>query len=531
MNDSAINAYDEVPYESVAATHSHPAHLATLATLFGMNPRVVDRCRVLELGCAEGGNLIPLACSLAQSQFLGIDYSQRQIEAGQQTIKRLGLKNIELRHADIREYRSERASFDYVLAHGVYSWVPSDVRPRLLEVCGESLAPNGVAFVSHNTYPGCHMRKMVREMMLFHIRNCSDARQQVTEARELLTFLIDSVPDEHTAYRAALNWELAHIKPFDDHQMRHDLLEAEYDAITFSEFTERAGQHRLQYLADAKFATMLPRNFGSETFEKLKSFSRNVIDVEQYMDFLRNRTYRETLLCHNNIRIERNIAPEKISGLYVASSLKPVSEQPEIESSREELFQNGAGGELRTSRPLAKAAVMRLIDVWPRNMVFSELLDHARSRVQVEASQTAPPHEASHSDLDRDALSETLLHCFSNGLVELSVCPSTFTLAVEKRPLAGSLVRLQAETGQVVTNQRHEMIKVDSLQRLLLQKLDGQRDNDQLLEMLVDFAAQGTLTLERNGQPITDRLELRDQLADRLNAGLRGLANAALLVN
>ena len=67
-----------------------------MATLLDLNPPSVEACRVLEIGCACGGNIIPMAESLPQSQFVGIDLSERQIAIGQRAIERLSLQNIEL---------------------------------------------------------------------------------------------------------------------------------------------------------------------------------------------------------------------------------------------------------------------------------------------------------------------------------------------------------------------------------------------------------------------------------------------------
>ena len=72
-----ITPYDAVPYESKSFPQTHPDRLATLGRLFGMNPAPVTHSRVLELGCAGGGNLIPMAFHLPENDFLGIDLSHR----------------------------------------------------------------------------------------------------------------------------------------------------------------------------------------------------------------------------------------------------------------------------------------------------------------------------------------------------------------------------------------------------------------------------------------------------------------------
>jgi cyclopropane fatty-acyl-phospholipid synthase-like methyltransferase len=146
-------SYDEVPYESHPFPQTHPDRLATIATLLGLRPPPVQRCRVLELGCAAGGNLIPMALGLPQSSFVGIDLSAVEVAEGQQLIAQLGLKNVQLRHLSILDAGPDLGRFDYILCHGVYSWVPTAVQDKILDVCKHNLSPHGVAYVSYNTLP------------------------------------------------------------------------------------------------------------------------------------------------------------------------------------------------------------------------------------------------------------------------------------------------------------------------------------------------------------------------------------------
>lgn len=121
----ASTAYDDVPYPSVPFPQTHPDRLATLATLFGMRTASVEGCRVLELGCGDGGNLIPMALVLPGSRFLGLDLAGEPIGRGRATINALGLRNVELRQEDLRAFdRSVDADlepFDFIIGHGVYS--------------------------------------------------------------------------------------------------------------------------------------------------------------------------------------------------------------------------------------------------------------------------------------------------------------------------------------------------------------------------------------------------------------------------
>lgn len=159
------NAYHRIPYITRPLAASHPDRLASVATLFGMSPAPVASCRVLELGCGSGGNLIPMAYRLPGSRFTGIDLAERAIAEGRRVAGELELANLDLVAADLREIGPAMGEFDYIVAHGMYSWIPDDLRDRLLAVCRERLAPQGVAFISYNTLPGRYVRTMFRPSM------------------------------------------------------------------------------------------------------------------------------------------------------------------------------------------------------------------------------------------------------------------------------------------------------------------------------------------------------------------------------
>ncbi len=176
MTAALRTSYDEFPYQSVPLRQTHPDHLATVASLFGFDAADVGRARVLEIGCGSGGNLIPLAASYPDSTFVGIDLSAVQIAHGAAEIEALGLLNIRLQAMDVMAFDEAQGAFDYIIAHGIYSWVPAPVQDRILALCASLLAANGIAFVSYNTLPGWRMLSTVREAMLYHTRDVEDSR-------------------------------------------------------------------------------------------------------------------------------------------------------------------------------------------------------------------------------------------------------------------------------------------------------------------------------------------------------------------
>src|SRR5581483_2509905 len=195
IHDQLRAGYDAVPYELGAFRRTHPDNLSVIGALAGISAPAVPTCRVLEIGCATGGNLLPMAQALPEARFFSIDLSPNQIDAGVSIIRQLGFTNIELRCQNILDFSPDAGSFDYIIAHGVYSWVPREVRDKLLEIVARHLAPNGLAYVSYNTLPGWHLRQVFRDLTQFHARRAreDDIPDRISRAREMIAFSAGNV--------------------------------------------------------------------------------------------------------------------------------------------------------------------------------------------------------------------------------------------------------------------------------------------------------------------------------------------------
>ena len=179
MNDAAINPYDAVAYPGHAFAQTHPARLATIAHFHGLKAASPQRMRVLELGCGRGGNLLPMAAQYPQSDFVGLDLSGSAIAKATIAQQELGLRNIAFHHRDILAVGDELGTFDYILVHGVYSWVPDIVREAILAIFGRLLTPHGIAYVSYNALPGCRLRDLARDVMLYATRDVHEPEERV----------------------------------------------------------------------------------------------------------------------------------------------------------------------------------------------------------------------------------------------------------------------------------------------------------------------------------------------------------------
>jgi methyltransferase-like protein/SAM-dependent methyltransferase len=545
VNPTSLTSYDEVPYPSTSHVFTHPDNLATAAILLGLNPAPVTHCRVLELGCAGGGNLIPMALELPDSTLVGIDASAVQISEGNAAIAAVGCRNITLKQLDILEVTPELGQFDYILVHGIFSWVPVPVRDKILQICQQNLAPNGIAYISYNTYPGWHMLGNIRGMMLFHTRKVVEPRMRIAQARELLSFMTDSLTAASElsnsrlikAYAGFLQSEADHIGSSSDSYVYHEELEDVNDPVYFHEFAAWAARHNLQYLCEANFSDVFLNDFPPQTSKDLLKLSHDLIELEQYMDFLRNRTFRKTLLVHQDVPISRQLRPDRILPLYVASNARSVLPNPDVRSISVEEFSNPEGLKFATDHPVTKAALLYLAEVWPQAVPFAELLEQAYARL----NQAAP--EPTTRAQDTQVLSANLLkgYAYSGRLIELRTWAPRFASRVSECPVASPWARYQIQSGPEVTNLCHTRAELKGIAQYVLSHLDGTHDRADLLAGLEKSVTSGTLILQAvdgekaaakqtADQAAPDGEQVRHILTEELDEALQGLARAALLM-
>jgi methyltransferase-like protein/SAM-dependent methyltransferase len=523
-------SYDELPYPGLCYTQTHPGRLAACARLLGLAPAPVTRCRVLELGCASGGNLLPMAYALPESTFIGIDLSARQIAEATETVRALGLGNIAFLAMDIRDISADLGEFDYIIAHGLYSWVPPEVRDSLLATCRANLAPQGVAYVSYNAYPGWHTLLGLREMMLYHTRNEHDPHQRAEQARALIAFLRDAVADERNraygtfieGYHDLLELQLEDARPRIDAALLHDELEEHNDPVYFWQFAEHAARHGLQFLVEADFPLSMPNNLSDEVVGALQGICETIVDTEQYMDFIRNRTFRRTLLCHAHLAVERTLRTARVRELAVSTRAVRLADEPEGTHPGAARYRSPDGAIFQTDHPLTIAALDCLVARAPQALPFATLAQAAAQRL----GQGAPPDdEVTH-------LAANLLKAFtySLSLVEFHGYTPTFVTSASERPVASALARYQARESDRVANLRHERVHLDPLGRYILPHLDGRHTREDLLALLDDLIAKGALRLRGEGDEAPSMETLRRRIQEELDHALAWLARAALLV-
>ncbi len=453
------DSYDEVKYPSYAVQESHPALVSALARIAGLEMPPVKGWRVLEIGCGTGANILPLAFDYPVGSFIGVDRALDPIRAGQALASRLQLKNIELRAADLRDWEPE-GEFDYVIAHGVFSWVPPDLREKILQICSSTLKAHGIAFISYNTYPGCYLRRYAGDFLRFHTRDTENASVRMEKARDLARLILDK-PEGADPLQRALRREMETILEKDPSVLYHDDLSGINEPFYLLDFVALAGRHGLQYLGDAE-----PQR---DAVGDLPLQSKEWIESCQYGDFLAGRRFRETLLCRRSIALDRRLSLDRFRDLFAASRAKP----SEPGKDGEQQFELPRARSIATNNPFIRQTLCRLSSLWPESIRVSAL---------------------AFEGFTEEETAETLMQLTRIDAIELRTHPPAIASRIEDRPRASALARAQvAEGGRRITNQRHGTVEIgDDIGFRVLSLLDGNRDRQQLVENL---AAVG---LDRN---------------------------------
>jgi methyltransferase-like protein/trans-aconitate methyltransferase len=459
-----VNLYNEILYNTFPRQQTHPDRLAAVGTLIGMKPTPITNCRVLEIGCGDGNNLIPMAYSLPDSEFVGVDLADGPIATGRDTITALGLTNISLHIGDLRDIGGTFGQFDYIVAHGVYSWVPDDVRDGLMAICRELLTPQGIAFISYNAYPGCYVRQMMSEMMSYHTRKISEPRARVEAAREFLSYLTEG-NTLSANWQAILEAEAKAVAARPEDAILHDDLEPNSRPIYFRAFVEHAAKYDLQFLGEAEPHTMF------DLGDRVGTLSNDVLEREQYLDFLRARRFRQTLLCRKGVALEYAPPPEIMESFLFSSPAKRLDDGQ---------VQGLHGVCLTDAHQAVYRVVSALGEVYPLPLAFEDLLPYSG---------------------DREGLSKMLLGLVVAGFCNIHIFDFPCEESATEKPRASRLARYQASKSKFVTNACHLVVELDEVARHAVVLMDGTRDHEAIATELAAMTEGVTISQIREALP------------------------------
>lgn len=492
-----VYSYDLLPYPSKFFLQTHPDRLATAAALYGMRPASVENCSVLELGCGNGSNLLAQAYGLPSARFVGIDLAANHIQKARESAADLGLTNVEFRQMDLMELdAAEFGKFDYITAHGLFSWVPKAVRSRILQIFRELLGPNGVGYISYNAYPGAHLRQLGRSILKMHVDEASGPVQMAEKSLSFLGFVAENSagPD---VYRQVLTTEVKRHREHNAEDIFHDDLADVYRPFYFREFAKLLSGSGLQFLSEAEFHAASRQGLSEPARRHLDSLA-NLVDVEQSLDLLRGRVFRQTLFCREDVQLDRNVKPETLDQFYLSSPIRPASPEPDVAARSIVKFAGSAGFSIDIDHPLTKSALLHLGEVWGDSILTTELLSHAIATLKKLGVENKDWEQ--HKDITRSIL---LQLCTQTDLIELHTCRPHKRTPLSEKPRTNRLSRWQMrDSRDVLTLFQKDLQISDSISRRLLELLDGTRDKAELLNCLQLFIDSKIIDPgERNALP------------------------------
>jgi methyltransferase-like protein/SAM-dependent methyltransferase len=501
--------YDLLPYQSKPFPQSQPSRLGAIARLFGLDAAPLGNARVLELGCASGGNIIPHAMLYPDAQFVGVDLARTQVASGRARISRLGLSNIEIRCQSFTEIGDELGTFDYIICHGVYSWVPAAVQEAIFRIIRARLSPVGIACVSYNVLPGWRMLQPLRDAFMLEIPDQVDSRARVAKARELLGFLKEATPDKGPYGDMLRSWA-DRLSTLPDDYIAHEFLEETNQPSTVRDFNAGAERNGLGFLAECDLPAMILDNYGAQVAQQVRARAANdLVESEQYLDLLSGRTFRQTLLVGGErmASINRALTPESLASLHFLTA-----PGMHFERDGENYVAIDANGRMLTTRSAVVAeGIARLVARHPASSTLADCSD---------------------SDADRELLLDALYRMALIGMVSLSSEPVSAAFSPGERPEAIALARADAGDGSgYTTNLRHEQVTLDPATQVLLPLADGTRDHAALAAGLAEAALAGRIGFTRHGEQVRDGDAIREVSAEHLPVLIAGLASACLIAD
>lgn len=470
--------YDTVPYPSYTFPQTHPGRLSTIAAFHGLESARPDKCRYLELGCGDGTNILSIAYSFPHSAFFGIDLSAVHINAANDSANGLKLSNAELICDDVMNFTRDRfGEFDFIVAHGLFSWVPGVVRERLLAIYNDCLAPNGVGYISFNAYPGCHIREMAWDMMRFHASNFREPLEQVKEGKNILK-AVESMTSGDDLYRMLIANEARQIEHRSPENVYHDDFSGMNQPFYFHEFAGQLAEHGLQFLSEAEPQSLSLGNFGAEAREIVESFGDDVVAREQYIDFLRCRRFRNSLVCRENIKLERHFDKNILKRFFITTDVRPATDDAAIDNEQTVTFVDSRGKTFETNHPFTKAFIETAGRHSPIGQTFDTIAAAATEMVDHDQSQEG--------DVNKTA--EFLLQLFFAGLVRLNTFQPQIELKPGQYPKTSAFARHQVIGGSssVTTIAGTNLELDDVFARKLLLLADGTRSRDEIASAIAD---------------------------------------------
>ncbi len=456
--------YESLAYVPTIHPNTSPARLSVIGRLLGMPAADPAACSVLDLGCGQGTDLIVKAAKFPNSHFTGVDFSSPDIDTARRLAAEAGVKNVEFHQADLLEWTPEESRFDYIIAYGLFSWVPDDVKERLLEITAKCLALRGIACISYLTYPGSKQAEAVRDLMELRAGTASGL-DKAKIAREVLDFLDRSYTAlPHKAYSASMLEQVRRISTKTDNFLLHDDLGLVRDPVYFLQFVNMADAHGLRYLGETEFQTLLVDNLPEETTRDFSNLGLDRLESQQFTDFVLDRSFRCTLLTHPQPDTIGQLHPDAMRDLCFAPELQPKNSSVQPGATEADFITLNQS--CTTLRGELLVAFITSLARSPNDFLpYAEILAAAQSQAGRELRTFTPQEE--------DELCRALVSLYGHLQIRLSCQPSVIPSRPLERPSLTLLNRGLLRVHGMLATADDRILTLDKSSRAFCRLLDG----------------------------------------------------------
>ncbi|MDR1840299.1 MAG: class I SAM-dependent methyltransferase [Holophagales bacterium] len=502
MANQTLSAYDQIPYLANPLPQTHPSRLAAVASMFALSFAPPKNARVLELGCASGINLLGMAHFMPEAKFVGIDLSIVQIHEAQRRAKAINAENVTFHHMGIEDIDANFGEFDYVLCHGVYSWVPPSTQKAILRICNENLSQDGIGFVSYNVQPGWRIKQIARDVFwaLTPPEMPASKRYEYGVAWIKDALEITAKEEQKPLLHQALANEMNSILTQKDiRYLVHEYIEDNNEPLLFREFLSQVSEAGLAYLGDAEPASMVRHLTNPALREFFKTHpATSMAEAEQAIDIIMGRTFRQSLLVKGirHRQINRALTSAFFKNLHIQARIAR-----KVDENNQVTYTHPRAGQMNAQPPYGTAALDVLAEAFMPTE-FRKLADKF-----TELSQGTD-----------DVFAEILFSLLGAGAIEIFADPYIPELPKGATPLA----LLDVSSGRNITsNAAGEVIGLDPLQSLILPLLKGDWDREDVISHLAGLYGKGAFNINPVPADNEQMRNLLGNLADKAANALK----------
>jgi 2-polyprenyl-3-methyl-5-hydroxy-6-metoxy-1,4-benzoquinol methylase/methyltransferase-like protein len=498
--------YKDVPYVGQPVPGTSPSEMALISWVHaGPRPSVAG-ARILEIGCGDGGNLMPMAYYHPSCSFVGLDACQPALDEAQRACEKLGLSNLQFYQQDVEEsVRENLGVFDFIIAHGVYSWVNQRSQESLWVLVSQLLKENGLLFLSYNTYPGWKMRGVVRRMLLQKVGEIQPLKERALQAKREAEAFQHVLPEQGHPYHQLMRQELNLVQRSESHYLIHGLLADENHAFWFRDVVNQAEESEFEYVAEGWFNRRegwVPPNVR----QSLMELGYQGIDLEEAVDLMWYRQMRTSLFCKKGQRKQQGPdLSDLVAAVTIAANLSVVDEPTAAPGVF--YFEGKHGFRFHTDNELASLVLDALRECWPCGSTWSGILSTLGVTVALTDKEEANPQRFS-TDIVLEC-QQILLHLYTMGQVDFRITAIPDSKQSNSTTAANPLVRWQARRMPMVTTPSSEQLLLTHFEQAVLQRLDGSKEPSELVDEICQLVEAGEMHPPHQDVPLGNPIFLK----------------------